>query len=229
MTATLPQPALDRKAERQAREVERWSRDAQRMIDRKVDDAEAHAVKALTTTLKTTDEGRATIRKVTQSRSYQAAVDRLWELHQSLAGKSIDSLSGLIHDAREEFLAQSFAAWAGSIDPESIRASTEPTQAESKGIRRTALHGQTLYEEIGWRVENVIRHLSAAVAQAGNRDFGSRESILIIESWSIRAKRAIGSTVRLALSDSAVLADTAAQWLLIKPELRDDDPPPIEV
>lgn len=207
-----------------------WVRGAARLIEAKVADAEAHAVKALTEALRQEPDGRSTTNRVRRSRSIEAARHRLSELLDGLAGPAIDSLDGLIRDGREQFLVTAFREWSALLDDATMRPSRTPTEAERKAIRRYEAHGLPLRHEVQGRIDAVSRSLVATVAQASGRAIGDRSAMTLIRTWRRQASRSILSTVQLALSDSAVIADTAAQWLLVRPELRgDDDDPPIEV
>jgi hypothetical protein len=224
---------IDRRVDRQTARAERFAADVSRWIDSKIDDAEAHALRALTETLKDTAEGRATIRKAVKSRSYIAAVSRLKEIADYVAGPSDDSLAGFIADAREAFLVEAFREWT-PLTPRDVRRLSqslpvEPTIAERRAIRRLALHGSTVRGEINGRIQIVKRGLAAAVAQAGNRQLGSRESAAIIRTWSTKAKKSLAALVRLLLLDSVSLADTAAQYYIIRAEMRGDGPGPLGI
>lgn len=211
----VSEAGLARHAAAQALAVQARARVASRMIDRKIDDAGAHAQKSLTETLKDTPDGRRTIAGVRRSRSYGAALSRLGELGAALADQ--------IREAREEFLVQSWSYWAPILD----QRDEGPPVALRRSIRSAALHGYTLADEIGARIDRSGRTLQAATVLAASREVGDRKAGAMIRSWEIRTKGTLMAGVLLLLSDSAVLADQVAAWYLVPESERPDVAPPL--
>lgn len=219
---------LDRKDAAQALRLKVWIGRAGELIDKKVSDAEAHAVKALTATLTATPEGRATARRATRHPSAKAAVARLEALWAALAGPSRSSLDGLIRDARESLYRDALRHWAALMPGEWLRPApfdpARPGAALVNRVRGFPLHGLDLRDEIGGRMEPTIRGLKAALAAAGSRGLSGRQGPDLIHAWATRAKDSLFTAVRIALSDSAVFADRLAGRDVCRPEVLDDDP-----
>lgn len=193
-----------------------WRGKAEELIDRKLDDAEAHGVKALTDALKTTPDGRPTVRRAAQSRSYKAAANRLDELLEALAGPAVNSLTGLIRDAREAFYISSFASWLPFI-PEHLWAvpDPKPTQNALIDVRRIVLHGYELREELATPVMRAKRSLLAALGQAGLRSTPDHVAMEILAGWRLRAGGSLKQVVATVLSDSQARADVIADRNII--------------
>lgn len=211
---------LDRKSAAQLRSLEGWLKDARRLIDGKVSDARAHAITAVTDTLKRTPEGRKTVRKASRSPSYAAAENRLKELWSALCGPSTASLDGLVRDARQAFYTEALEAWMPFVPSEF---STRPALLTGiRSARGMILHGMELRKEIGAPIERARRTLLAAVAVAGSRSTPKKAAMDGIAAWARRSADAIFATTRLALSDSLAAADVMAMNDLIKPEFRSE-------
>lgn len=210
---------LDRKAAVQGRTLDAWLKEARRLVDDKVADARAHAITAITGTLKGTPDGRKTLRKASQSRSFKAAENRLLELWATLCGPSTASLAGLVRDARAEFYADAVRLWASAV-PEEFRAISEATFIGIAAARGMVLHGTELRKEIGAPIERARRTLLAAVAVAGSRSTPVRASTDVLVTWARKSSDAIFAATRLALSDSLGAADAMALNDLVKPEFR---------
>lgn len=207
---------LSRHANAQARAVERWAREADRRIAGKVEDAAAHAIRATTETLRRTPDGRKTIAGVRRSRSYDAALARLGELAEGLVG--------LVEDARESFLVDSWAYWRDG-DPSSP---ARPPNRVVVATRAVGLHGYLLSQEIRYRTDTVGRALQAAIAQAAAQDVGRGLGATILRTWEVKSRRSILAATKTLLSDSAILADQVAVWYLTPEGERPDAPPPID-
>jgi hypothetical protein len=226
----LTDEALLEKAEAQERSVQRWNREAMKRIGPKMADAMAHGQKALTDTLRETRDGRPSLRVIERSPSTQAAIHRLGELLDELAGPSRASLDGLIRKSREVFLIEAMDFWAGILPAEILRDGREPTSAERRAIRRVVLHGTELRDEIAGPIDRAAKGLIAALHQAGSRGEGDSQAGRILSTWSESMAAAIARTCKLAISDGAVRADVCAGWLVVRPEFRDPEfAPPIEL
>lgn len=193
-----------------------WRGQAEGLIDRKLDDAAAHGAKALTDALKTTPDGRLTVRRAARSRSYRAAANRIDELLDDLVGPAVNSLTGLIRDAREAFYVASFASWLPII-PEHLWVvpDPQPTQNALAGVRRIVLHGYELREELATPVVRVKRSLLAALGQAGLRSTPDSVATEILDGWRDRAGGSLKKVVAVVLSDSQARADVIASRNII--------------
>lgn len=210
---------INAKFARQAKALRPWLAKAGERTGVKMEDAAAHAAKAVTEALKRTPDGRATIRRAGQSLSYSAALARLDELWEWLCGPSAASLEGFLRDARESFYADAFRAWIGHI-PEDLRVSTDPTptQANLRAIRGLAIHGMDVRTEVGGAIDRAKRSLKAAIVLAGRQAIASRESDRIVRAWRMKAENAIGQVVATALSDGQIAADRQAGRDMIHPD-----------
>jgi hypothetical protein len=212
---------LEAKSDAQLRLLAAWTADARKLIDSKVSDAKAHAVSALTDTLKWTPDGRRTIRKASRSPSYAAAVRRLSELWEALCGPSTASLDGLVRDAREAFYFDAFARWGPHV-PDEFRVQVgSATLGGRKAARGMVLHGIELRRELGAPIERARRTLLAAVTLAAGRSTPTRIQSEIVSTWARKGAGAIFAATRLALSDSLVACDSMALRDLVRPEFRD--------
>jgi hypothetical protein len=222
---TLAASALDAKALARDALVRHWDGRCLARIQRGLDDAEAHARTGVTDALRRAPEGRATVRRARRSRSTQAALTRLPELRDALAGPSVDSLDGLIRDGWQAALEQSFDRWTLILPRESVRSSPWPTAAELRAIRRHVIDGLELRQEIGAPIERIARQLLAAIAQAGSRMTPATAGLDGIGAWRRRSEGVLWSACDLALRHGAVFADAAAGYLVLRPELRAGEPP----
>lgn len=187
-----------------------WQSKADELIGRKLDDVAGHATKALTDVLKATPDGRPTVRKAYRSRSYKAAANRLDELLDALAGPAVNSLTGMIRDAREAFYRSSFAFWLPFI-PEHLWAEPEPvpTRKALTDVRRLILHGYELRDELATPFARAQRSLLAALGLAGLRSTPDHVATEIIEAWHLRTDGSLKKAVAIALSDSQARIDSS--------------------
>ena len=194
---------LDRLSARSAARAKTWLRQAAAQIDAKIDDAAAHASKAITEGLKRTPDGRATFAAVAKRPSYQAAQNRLVELSQALAG--------LVSDAREAFYRESFPKMAGFIPAEFHRSSDpEPTQADISAMRGAAIHGIRLETRMAKERQDAGLHLRTVLTRAASRHRPEDDASDLLNAWSARTKERWLRVLALALSDSSVYADAKA-------------------
>jgi hypothetical protein len=212
---------LQRKTKAQLRTLDAWLRRARALVDGKVADAQAHAVHAVTDTLKRTPDGRKTVRKASRSPSYAAAIKRLDELWATLCGPSTASLEGLVRDAREAFYLEALDLWGPHV-PEEFRSASAGGRFAVKAARGMVLHGTELRKEIGAPIERARRNLLTSVTLAGQRSTPELVASEILILWGRMASTGIFTTTRLALSDSLGAADRMAMVDLVKPEFRDE-------
>lgn len=206
-----------------ALEAERalWAARLTAQVDRALDDAHAHASRAVTETLRRTPDGRPTIRRATANPSYRAALSRLGELWTRLSGPSKDSLRGQVRDAREAFYRLAFRLHAPFI-PASIRVAPEPLPT-GRGVdlvRAAAVHGIDPRKELEGPIADAARKLSAAVAVAGARDADGPTRADQLGAWHDRSRRAIAASVLSLLSDSVEHANAEAMADLVHPDFR---------
>lgn len=216
---------LENKDDALAARCATWQAKALAVIERKLEDAEAHAVKALTDALKQTPDGRQTVRKARRSPSFQAAHARLDELWAALAGPSVSSLDGVIRDAREDLYRAAFALWKPLIPtPLLVQADPKPTQANATAARRIVLHGYELRQELSGPILAAQRKLLAALAQAGQRSTPNRIASDLVKTWRLQSQSAIAGAVSRVLSDSEVRLNVLAGRDLIHPDHLDPEP-----
>ncbi len=196
-----------------------WEIKLQPIVAAKVQDAHAHALKALTDTLKKTRDGRSSILQINRSVSYAAALARLDELWRWLAGPSEVSLTGQIRDARAAFLTEAARHWHPLIPPDyRSRPEHEPTQNQVQQIRAAAIHGYDPRKSLEGQIGTAKRSLKAALEQAGRRSTPSHVEDDLLAAWATRTTSTISETVKTLLSDSMVYADREAGRGLIRPE-----------
>ena len=196
-----------------------WARPILARVGSKLEDAAAHAERAVTRGLKATADGRPTARKASQSPSFAAALARLDELWSWLAGPSKDSLQGRLRDAREAFYRKAFELHRELVPVElQVSVDPEPTVANIRLVRGALIHGYDLRRELEGPFATAKRKLAAAVAQAGSRAARDADTSDVLGTWHRQSLGAIQAAVLRALSDSVEFADTEAGMDLIHPE-----------
>jgi hypothetical protein len=197
----------------------RLVRAASELIAGKLDDAHAHATKALTDALKATPDGRATIARVRRSPSYAAALVRLDEL-----GAALVMLCG---DAREAEYRRAYAEWGESLPAEVLRPRLDPANPPIALVARCSAlvwHGTTLQAEFRGQTDPIKRRLLAALTLAGGRAATPRGGADLLRGWRTAAEGALLRTAAAALNDSLVLADRLAGRDVIDPTRLHPDP-----
>lgn len=185
------------------RAVRRWTDRIDARIDRKLDDAAAHAEKAATDALRSTPDGRPSARKAASSPSLRAAKSRIEELRVELVGPRADSLSGLMRDARAEFYRSAFAWAAPYLVPEVHRLDAEPTKAGEAVARGAVIHGYDLASEVQGVFDAAQRTLSAVVLLASSESLEPGRAGPLLAAWKLKQRRTISSRAALCLGDSA--------------------------
>jgi hypothetical protein len=186
-----------------------------RRINSKVADARAHAEKAVTETLKAKQDGRATLRHANRSPSLAAAMARLDELLDDLAGPSSTSLQGILRDGREAIYREAFARWLPQIPPELlVRPDPEPTAAAIAAARGVVLHGRDLRSDIGAVVATAQQRLRSAVVLAGS----AGGTVDQLGAWEQSARQQLSRAVQLAWGDAAIALERMAGADLIHPD-----------
>ena len=187
-----------------AKLLEPWVRRARALTLRKVEDAAAHASRAITETLRRTPDGRQTLRAARSSRSFQAAVNRLDELKRALIGPASNSLEGLLRDAREAFLKDAYRLWSGHLDPDYFDAPGEPSPGEVAMARGAVIHGRSLHDELGGRFDSARRALLGVVTLAANPRVTPMGARAQIAGWESAAISSLSAALGSALSDSQI-------------------------
>jgi hypothetical protein len=221
---TVDHGDIARKTRRQDRELSRWIERLGRIIKLKVHDAEAHLGNAATEVLKQTPDGRSTLLKSRNGRSYVAAMTRLDELLTALCGPSMRSLDGLVRDAREEFYRLEFAEWLPHVSDDVRVKSGKPTLKQVDYVRGLVLHGVELRHEIELPIDRSKRLAASALVLASRQGSTSQQTAGAIRLWARNAHNRISSAVATALSDSQMAVDTLASRDVVQPEYLDNTP-----
>ena len=196
-----------------------WARAILPAVGRTLDDARAHAERALTQALKAAADGRPTARRAARSPSFRAALHRLDELLEWLAGPSDVSLEGRVRDARERFYREAFRLNKPLVpDVLHVSADPQPTQQNLRLVRGALIHGLDLRRELSGPFDQAKRALAAAVAQAGQRSTPGHAEADLLDAWRRRSGDAIAAAVLRCLSDSLEFADTESARDLIHPD-----------
>lgn len=196
-----------------------WIGKAVALINGRVEDARAHADKAVTDTLKATPDGRPSALRVQRSPSYQAALNRLDELEDALVGPASNSTAGLIRDARAAFYRDSIELWKHVI-PEERRAVKDP-HPTAKGeavVRGAIIHDLDLHREVRPSFQRSKDTLFAAVNGAGRTRSSDRLGTALLDGWERDAKRRLIGVAVTALSDSdKAVHETTGRVMLKRP------------
>lgn len=201
--------------------VRQWSVKAARLIDARIGDARAHAWNAITQRVVTAPDGRKTWRAAVLTRSYNAALSRLDELADDLAGPAKTSLDGLLRDARAAFYRGSFEQW--TIPPELLAVDPRPTKTGERMARGLVLHGYDLRTEVADAIQTATTGLQAAVTVAGGRDATDAQSRAVLDGWESQKAHAIKQRVDGLLSDSYVAIYNLVGREMIDPKYYAED------
>lgn len=215
-------PIADLEAVRVA-SVRAWSARCDKRIADRLADARAHAWNALTQRVVSAGDGRATWRAATLTRGWKAALARLDELADALAGPGKASLAGLIRDARAGFYRDSFDLLAGSVPPEIAAANQSPTKAGEAEARGLVIHGLDLRTEIEAFVAETTRALQAVVTAAGGRDESDAAARIALAGWEGRSRDRLSKRVAAVLSDSEVAIFNLVGRSMIDPKYHAED------
>jgi hypothetical protein len=202
----------------EAKALRRAVAEARGFVRDKVADAKAHALAALTESLKRTPEGRATAAKVKRSRSFAAAVSRLDELASILVT--------LGEDLRVETYRASWSHWRRVIPDDFLRRTSGegPPQARLNRCRTALVHGFTLSSFLAGPIRKAKQSLPPALTVAGNRATASRDAGELLKAWASRTEKAITAAAISALVDGQTLADRMAGRDVIDPRYLEPDP-----
>lgn len=188
-----------------------WYARLQPFVADRVDDAHAHAGRALTNSLKATPDGRRSLAKLDRSRSLSSALARLDAITERMAGKGEKSLKGKVREARAQLYTLA-ASWHFKLVPEAIRSRETPdaTAAQLAAARAAAVHGYDPHTVLSAAVTTQKVQLRAALERAGRADATGKQSKDTLEEWRVRASSALSQTLRSLLVDSAGWCDTQA-------------------
>lgn len=201
----------------------RWSKDLLLKTSAKIADAHAHAAKAVADAAKGDEEDRRAVHFAVKHPSFQAALARLDELLDYLAGPSNTSMEGQIRDAREEFYRQAFGSHRELVPPELLASpDPAPTPLSIQMARGAMVHGYDPRQELLAPIEAAKQSLKASVGRAGLSTVAQREGADMLAGWRERTEAAINRTVLSLLSDSVEYCDGEARGDLIHPSFRAD-------
>lgn len=217
----LSPAALDRRDRALDRLILAWEGRAEVLIRGRVDDAAAHASKAITATLAATPDGRPTVLRAARNPSARAADARLVELWAALCGPSSASLDGLARDAWEAAYRAGLASWAAILPGEHLKSdAATPSQSRLAAARRIVIRDDRgayeLRQEFAGPIATARRHLAAAIAAAGHSD---ARGATHIAAWAARVKDSLILTARGAIDYGCRRADMMAGRDVHKPEL----------
>ena len=161
-------------------------------------------------TLRQTPDGRASVARVRQNPSFQAALNRLDELHTALAGPSVTSISGLVHDAAEAAYTDSRDLWWDQIDPDYRAPSKEPTKEQKTNVRGLLWYGLPVRQGFKTQFQTAHNNLLIAVSAAGSTQATSRDGFVALRTWEEKTKASLMSRLGAALLDANVRSDREA-------------------
>ncbi|WP_165251166.1 hypothetical protein [Paludisphaera soli] len=188
-----------------------WIRRASEVVGAKIDDARAHAQKAVTDSAKAARDGRATAILVRRSRSYLAAVARLEELLTLLAGPRSTSNAGLIRDAWEASYRDSTAIWRDRLDSSLWRSSDpQPTREGVATARSQFLQGYELHDWIDHPVRRAIADLGRAINLAAATAADESARLDPLDAWESTKRHALTQSVIGAIGDGDQRSHTLA-------------------
>lgn len=198
-----------------------WIERCTTLIRSTMDNAAAHALNAITETLRRTPDGRATDRKAVRSRSFVAAIAQLDGLVSELAGPSSSSLDGLIRDAREAFYRDSFGMWKGVI-PEAtwVSPDAQPTMIGVARMRGVHIHGADVRIDIASAIGTAKDDLRRSVNAAAGTDSLRSSAGDRLATWKRMKGDSLVRAVSLELSDSDMIAHTQSGIDLVHEKYR---------
>jgi len=198
---------------------------ASALISDRVDDALAHAEKALTRATIDEPNGRATIRRVDWSPSYNAALSRLAELVERLAGPSVASQKGIVRQAWEEAYRDCHRHWNQVLDPAIRDAYRDyPDHKEIVRARTITVLGYDARSFLLGPADVAGRMLKATIVQVAVVSTPEAERANRLESWAKRTTTALQSRTAQLIRTGAFYLDRVAGRDVVRPELLHDDP-----
>jgi hypothetical protein len=209
---------IDAMEQRHIARLEPWVKRGVVLVSGKLADARAHAEKAVTDTLRQTPDGRASVARIRQNPSFQAALTRLDELHTALAGSSVTSISGLVHDVAEHAYVDSRDLWWEQIDPDYRAPSKEPTNEQKANARGLLWYGLPVRQGFKTQFQAAHNNLLIALSAAGSIQATNRDGFTALRTWEEKTKASILSRLGAALVDANVRADREAMKHTIHPK-----------
>jgi hypothetical protein len=204
--------------------LEPWVKRGVALVSAKLADARAHAEKAVSDTLRQTPDGRASMSQIRQNPSFKAALSRLDELHTALAGPSVTSISGLVHDVAEHAYIDSRDLWWDQIDPDYRAPSKEPTEAQKNNVRGLLWYGLPVRQGFKTQFQAAHNNLLIALSAAGSTQATNRDGFVALRGWEEKTKASLMSRLGAALVDANVRGDREAMKHTIhadyRPEMR---------
>lgn len=210
----MADPLQDLEAVRVA-SVRRWASKCERRIADRLADARVHAWNAITRRAEAADDGRATLRTVVGTRGHKAAQNRMAELAAGLLEAT--------QAARASFHRESHELLKGSVPPEIAAPDPGPTKAGEREAVAIVIHGVELKDEIGAKVAEAARALTAAIAYAAGTGLTDRTAATALETWEGQWRDRLTRLVETILSDSEVAIFNRVGHELIDPKYHAED------
>lgn len=203
----------------------KWTKACRSQAERKLADARSHAEKAVTDGLKSTKDGRSSLLRINASPSFKAALARLGELLETLAGPSETSLAGMIRDARAAMYAAACEEHFAAIPAKyrSRRTAAPPVQSVNEA-RAATPHGLDVRSELLPTFRRLETNLKAAIERAGRKMATQEYAMGMIDQWHSDASRLMLKQVDVILDDSLVWCDYWAWSDLVHPDYVDNSP-----
>lgn len=198
--------------------VQPWIAKGVKLVSSKLDDARAHAEKAVTDTLRSTRDGRPSLAMVRANPSYRAALRRLDELWEMIGGPSVTSLQGFVQDASVAFYEDAREHWWDLIDPDFRVATNAITDAQRNHVRGLLWHGLPIRQDFEPVMRRTRNSLVAALHLAGSTTATKQTGYMAIHTWHDQATSRLMSRIGLAISDANVRADQQAMRDTISPQ-----------
>lgn len=194
------------------------------VIKARVDDAQAHAERALTKAAIEAQAGRPTLRRIDWSPSYGAACNRLGEMVDALTGPSSVSTDGLVRDAWAAAYTWSRGDWRSRLDPSILTSREEPSRDEIRQARTVILLG---YDARGYllpTVDGVSSRLRALLVSLALPTLSDRDRLDPLAHWGASTATTLSMRAAMLVKTGAFYLDRIAGRNVVRPELLHDDP-----
>lgn len=216
---------VERRREQIARRARTHARIAATKIKGKINDAYAHGIAGFTATLVDAPAGKPTARGTRNSRSIQAGLTRIDELHAWLAGPSRESQAGAIRDAWEDIYADCRIYWSKAIDPAYLKPNPrDATETEISRVRAAIILGYDAYEAVELAITTAKRGLRTKAANLANPSYSAKDRRDGLDAWRRANAGAISKETEIVILSGAYYLDRVAARHVLKPEFREDDP-----
>jgi len=200
--------------ERHRRRLLPWHRAAVKLVSGLLADARAHAVKAVTESLKATPDGRASAAVVRRNPSFLAALARLDELWAAIGGPTVNSITGLVQDCAEACYRDAIPFWRRGVPEEFLRKGELPTQAQAAYVRGLLWFGLPIRMAFAPALARARHDLAAAIGAAGST-VGDPTAL---RTWETQQRTRLIQYLGLALNDADQRADSQAMRDVIDPK-----------